>query len=173
MSALLRWRHFRLSLSLDLPLSLSLSVSLCISLSHRAHLTHKIGNATALSIISAYSASHIRTNQRLCSAETVQGFSKYIIKSTLEQDWGMQRLIYSLWARVHKNKSMQRLISSQWGIGKAKFQVTWLLRNVQKGVSMWQCCVVYRWLMSMQNLNSFIALFLSSFCFTKTHREGA
>ena len=54
------------------------------------------------------------------------------------------------WAisRVHKNKSMQRLISSLWGTGTAKFQVTWLLRIVQKGVSMWQCCAVDRWLMS-------------------------
>ena len=39
-SALLRWRHFRLTLSL------SLSLSLCISLSHRAHLTHNIGSAS-------------------------------------------------------------------------------------------------------------------------------
>ena len=38
--ALLGWRHFR-------P-SLSLSLSLCISLSHRAHLTHNIGSASAL-----------------------------------------------------------------------------------------------------------------------------
>ena len=30
--------------------------------------------------------------------------------------------------RVHKNKSVQRLISSLWGSGTAKFQVTWLLR---------------------------------------------
>ena len=30
--------------------------------------------------------------------------------------------------RVHKNKSMQRLISSLWGTGTAEFQVTWLLR---------------------------------------------
>ena len=44
-SALLRWRHFRLTLSL------SLSLSLCISLSHRAHLTHNIGSASALPII--------------------------------------------------------------------------------------------------------------------------
>ena len=51
-------------------------------------------------------------------------------------------------ARVHKNKSMQRLISSPWGPGTAKFQVTWLLRIVQKGVSMWQCCAVDCWLMS-------------------------
>ena len=50
--------------------------------------------------------------------------------------------------RVHKNKSMQRPISSLWGTGTAKFQVTWLLRIVQKGVSMWQCCAVDRWLMS-------------------------
>ena len=51
-------------------------------------------------------------------------------------------------SRVHKNKSMQRLISSLWGTGTAKFQVTWLLHIVQKGVSMWQCCAVDRWLMS-------------------------
>ena len=50
--------------------------------------------------------------------------------------------------RAHENKSMQRLISSQWGTGTAKFQVTWLLRIVQKGVSMWQCCAVDRCLMS-------------------------
>ena len=37
--------------------------------------------------------------------------------------------------RVHKNKSVQRLISSLWGPGTAKFQVTWLLRIVQNGVS--------------------------------------
>ena len=37
-------------------------------------------------------------------------------------------------SRVHKNESMQRLISSLWGTGTAKFQVTWLLRFVQKGV---------------------------------------
>ena len=30
----------------------------------------------------------------------------------------------SVLARVHKNKSMQRLISSLWGPGTAKFQVT-------------------------------------------------
>ena len=36
-SALLRWRHFRLTLS--------------VSLSHRAHLTHNIGSASALPII--------------------------------------------------------------------------------------------------------------------------
>ena len=42
-SALLRWRHFRLTLSL--------SLSLCISLSHRAHLTHNIGSASALPIM--------------------------------------------------------------------------------------------------------------------------
>ena len=39
-------------------------------------------------------------------------------------------------SRVHKNKSMQRLISSLWGTGTAKFQLTWLLRILQKGVSM-------------------------------------
>ena len=39
--------------------------------------------------------------------------------------------------RVHKNKSMQRPISSLWGPGTAKFQVTWLLRIVQNGVSVW------------------------------------
>ena len=50
--------------------------------------------------------------------------------------------------RVHKNKSMQRLISSLWGTGTAKFQGTWLLHIVQKGVSMSQCCAVDRWLMS-------------------------
>ena len=54
----------------------------------------------------------------------------------------------SMRSRVDKNKSMQRLISSLWGPGTAKFQVTWLLRIVQKGVSMWQCCAVDRWLMS-------------------------
>ena len=74
--------------------------------------------------------------------------------------------------RVHKNKSMQHLISSLWSTGTAKFQVTWLLRIVQKGVSMWQCCAVDRWLMSMQNLNPFIAIFLSFF-FTKIRGEGA
>ena len=42
-----------------------------------------------------------------------------------------------LQARVHRNKSMQRLISSVWGPGTAKFQVTWLLRIVQNGVSVW------------------------------------
>ena len=40
-------------------------------------------------------------------------------------------------SRVHKNKSMQRLISSLWGTGTAKFQVTWLLCIVQNGVSVW------------------------------------
>ena len=68
-------------------------------------------------------------------------------------------------ARVHENKSMQRLISSLWGTGTAKFQVTWLLRIVQKGVSMRQCCTADRWLMSMQNLNLFIALFFLFFFF--------
>ena len=43
-SALLRWRHFRLSLSVSLSLSLSLS--------HRAHLTHNMGSASALPKIS-------------------------------------------------------------------------------------------------------------------------
>ena len=38
-------RHFRLSLSLSLSLCISLS------LSHRAHLTHNIGSASALPII--------------------------------------------------------------------------------------------------------------------------
>ena len=42
---------------------------------------------------------------------------------------------YRYIARVHKNKSVQRLISSLWGPGTAKFQVTWLLRIVQNGVS--------------------------------------
>ena len=50
--------------------------------------------------------------------------------------------------RVHKSKSMQRLISSILGTGTAKFLVTWLLRIVQKGVSVWQCCAVNRWLLS-------------------------
>ena len=46
-SALLRWRHFRLTHSLSLSLSLSsLSLSLYLSLSHRAHLTHSIGSAS-------------------------------------------------------------------------------------------------------------------------------
>ena len=49
---------------------------------------------------------------------------------------------------VHKNTSMQRLISSLWGTGTAKFQVTWLLRIVQKGASVWQCCAVDRYLMA-------------------------
>ena len=49
-SALLRWRHFRLSLSL--------SLSLCISLSHRAHLTHNIGSASALSKIKYFILSY-------------------------------------------------------------------------------------------------------------------
>ena len=40
--------------------------------------------------------------------------------------------------RVHKNKSIRRLIFSLWGTGTAKFQVTWLLRIVQKSVSIWQ-----------------------------------
>ena len=47
-SALLRWRHFRLSLSL----SLSLCTSLYLSLSHRAYVTHNIGSASALPIMS-------------------------------------------------------------------------------------------------------------------------
>ena len=38
--------------SLSLSFSLSLSLSLCFSLSHRAHLTHNIGSAFALPIIS-------------------------------------------------------------------------------------------------------------------------
>ena len=50
-------------------------------------------------------------------------------------------------SRVHKTKGMQRLISSLWGTGTAKFYVTWLLHIVQKGVSMSQCCAVDRWLM--------------------------
>ena len=50
-SALLLWRHFRLTLSLSLYLSLYLSLSLSLSLSHRAHLTHNIGSASALPII--------------------------------------------------------------------------------------------------------------------------
>ena len=52
-SALLRWRHFRLSLSLSLSLflSLSLSLSLYLSLSHLTHLTHNIRSASALPII--------------------------------------------------------------------------------------------------------------------------
>ena len=47
-SALLRWRHFRLTRSL--------SLSLCISLSHRAYLRHNIGSASALPIIISLSS---------------------------------------------------------------------------------------------------------------------
>ena len=50
---------------------------------------------------------------------------------------GYPDTLLSVYARVHKNKSMQRLISSLWGPGTAKFQVTWLLRIVQNGVSVW------------------------------------
>ena len=56
-----------------------------------------------------------------------------------------------LTSRVHKNKSMQRLISSLWGTGTAKFQVTWLLRIVQKGVSMWQCSAADRSLIMLMS----------------------
>ena len=50
-SAILRWRHFLLSLSISLSLSLYLSLSLSLSLSHRAHLSHSIASASALPII--------------------------------------------------------------------------------------------------------------------------
>ena len=76
-------------------------------------------------------------------------FCSYIVIGTASSWWSgaeSHALIQKNW--VHKNKSMQRLISSLWGTGTAKFQVTWLLRIEQKGVSMWQCCVVDRWLMS-------------------------
>ena len=43
-----------LSLSLSRSLSVSLSLTLSLSLSHRAHLTHNIGSASALPIISSF-----------------------------------------------------------------------------------------------------------------------
>ena len=60
-AAVLRWRHFRLSVclslslspSLSLSLSLSLYLSLSLSLSLQAHLTHNRGSASALPIIEA------------------------------------------------------------------------------------------------------------------------
>ena len=57
-SALLRWRHFRLSLSLSLSLYLSLY------LSHRAHLTHNIGSASALPIIGKFSEGITRAQRQ-------------------------------------------------------------------------------------------------------------
>ena len=60
----------------------------------------------------------------------------------------IRRCTLLLLCTLDKNKSVQRLISSLWGTSTAKFQVTWLLRIVQKGVSRWQCCAVDRWLMS-------------------------
>ena len=79
-------------------------------------------------------------------------WEKYILKIKFEAFYLSSfklLLVYKyLQARVHKNKSMQRLISSLWGTGTAKFQVTWLLHIVQKGVSIWQCCAVDRWLVS-------------------------
>ena len=42
-------------------LSLSLSLSLCISDSHRAHLTHNIGSASALPIMYAITLVHTRS----------------------------------------------------------------------------------------------------------------
>ena len=73
-----------------------------------------------------------------------------LVLPSLGKEMAVVWMAIMMWvtARVHKNKSMQHLISSLWGPGTAKFQVMWLLRNVQKGVSMWQCCEADRWLMS-------------------------
>ena len=58
-----------------------------------------------------------------------------------------------------------------------KIQVTWNLRIVQKGVSMWQCCAVDRWLMSgayrcktQNHLSCFSFLFSSRNLAERVHK---
>ena len=65
------------------------------------------------------------------------GGARCILMYAVTMQWSDTGSLISMSARVHKNKSMQRLISSLWGPGTAKFQVTWLLRIVQNGVSVW------------------------------------
>ena len=81
------------------------------------------------------------TYPRICKVEMQQAsLLYYSAKPQSGGIWGCALVCpTSLYVRtrVHKNKSMQRLISSLWGPGTAKFQVTWLLRIVQNGVSVW------------------------------------
>ena len=76
-SALLRWRHFRLSLSL---FCLSLSLSLSIYLSHRAHLTHNIGSTSALPTIRQRQFPRNVTTFKEVVANwcSIRGFNTYI-----------------------------------------------------------------------------------------------
>ena len=54
-----------------------------------------------------------------------------------------------LFKKKKKKKRVCNAWSLQYGaLALRNFKVTWLLRIVQKGASMWQCCAVDRWLMS-------------------------
>ena len=95
-----------------------------------------------------HDSSHSRARERRSKWKTVKTAIEQIHRPYNFQDG--RQFSQALFTKVEQIEVIRAWVRGYFtmGTGTAEFQVTWHLRIVQKGVSVWQCCAADRWLMS-------------------------